>query len=83
MGAKKKPSYRIVVAEARTPRDGAFIEVVGHYHPLADPETIVIEEEKALKWLGRGAQPTQTVERLLSKVGIMQQFKKAGNTNKN
>ena len=74
-GAKKKPSYRVVVADSRAPRDGAFINIIGHYDPLTDPETIVIDEEKALAWLRQGAQPTVTAARLLSKVGIMEKFK--------
>ncbi|UCD54372.1 MAG: 30S ribosomal protein S16 [Dehalococcoidia bacterium] len=74
-GAKKKPSYGLVVADARAPRDGAFITILGHYNPLTDPETIVIDEEKALHWLKQGAQPTVTATRLLSKVGIMEKFK--------
>ena len=76
VGAKKKPSYRLVVADSRAPRDGAFIGIIGHYNPLTDPETIVIDEEKALTWLRQGAQPTETAARLLSKVGIMEKFKK-------
>jgi len=68
--------YRLVVADIRAPRDGAFIEVIGHYNPLTDPETVVIEEEKALQWLRQGAKPTQTASRLLSKMGIMDKFKK-------
>ena len=75
-GAKKKPSYRVVVADSRAPRDGAFISIIGHFNPLTDPETIVIDEEKALTWLRQGAQPTATAARLLSKVGIMEKFKK-------
>ena len=59
VGAKKKPSYRLVVADARSPRDGRFIAAIGHYNPLTDPETIVIDEEKALGWLRQGAQPTE------------------------
>jgi len=74
-GAKKKPSYRIVVADARAPRDGAFINIIGHYNPLTDPETVVINEEEALRWLSQGAQPTDTAARLLTKVGIMEKFK--------
>lgn len=70
VGRKKKPAYRIVVAESRAPRDGAFIEIIGHYDPLTDPATVVIHEEKALKWLRQGAQPTQTVANLLKKQGI-------------
>jgi small subunit ribosomal protein S16 len=67
VGAKNKPMYRIVVAASRSPRDGAFIEVIGHYNPLTDPETVDIDKEKAIKWLGCGAKPTDTVARLLSK----------------
>ena len=74
-GAKKKPSYRVVVADARSPRDGAFISIIGHYNPLTDPETVVIDEEKALHWLSQGAQPTATATRLLTKVGILDKFK--------
>ncbi len=75
VGAKKKPSYRLVVADSRSPRDGAFISIIGHYNPLTNPETIVIDEEKALSWLRQGAQPTDTATRLLSKLGIMEKFK--------
>ena len=74
-GAKKKPNYRVVVVDARAPRDGAFITIIGHYNPLTSPETIVIDEEKALHWLRQGAQPTDTAARLLSKVGILEKFK--------
>jgi len=70
VGRRKKPSYRVVVADSRAPRDGAFIEVIGHYDPLADPATVVIHEEKALKWLRQGAQPTETVAGLLKRQGI-------------
>ncbi len=75
VGAKKQPSYRVVVADSRAPRDGAFISIIGHYNPLTDPETIVIDEEKALTWLRQGAQPTETVARLLAKVGIIEEPK--------
>ncbi len=75
VGAKKRPSYRLVVADSRSPRDGAFISIIGHYNPLTDPETVVIDEEKALNWLRQGAQPTETASRLLSKLGIMEKFK--------
>jgi len=75
VGAKKIPSYRLVVADSRVPRDGAFIGIIGHYNPLTEPETVVIDEEKALYWLRQGAQPTATAARLLSKLGIMQKFK--------
>lgn len=73
-GSRNRPLYRIVVADSRSPRDGAFIEVIGHYNPLTDPETVVIDEEKALKWLSRGAKPTDTVSRLLSKCGVMEKL---------
>jgi small subunit ribosomal protein S16 len=75
VGAKHKPIYRVVVADSRMPREGAFIEVIGHYNPLADPEAFDIDEQKALKWLGNGAKPSDTVERLLFKAGIMEKFK--------
>ena len=75
VGAKGQPSYRLVVADVRAPRDGAFIEILGHYNPLTDPETVVIDEEKALSWLRQGAQPTATASRLLSKLGVMDKFK--------
>jgi len=80
MGAKKRPSYRLVVADARAPRDGAFITIIGHYNPLTDPETVVIDEEKALNWLRQGAQPTATAARLLSKVGVIEKFKEIKET---
>ena len=66
MGSKKKPSYRVVVAEARSPRDGAFIDIIGHYNPLTEPSTIVIDETRALKWLKNGAQPSDRVAKLLT-----------------
>ncbi len=75
VGAKKKPSYRLVVADVRAPRDGAFVDIIGHYDPLTDPETIVIKEEKALHWLRQGAKPTDTTARLLGKAGILEKFK--------
>jgi small subunit ribosomal protein S16 len=75
VGAKKKPSYRLVVADSRAPRDGAFIEVIGHYNPLTNPATIVVDSEKALSWLRQGAQPTATASRLLLKAGISREAK--------
>ena len=71
-GAKGKPNYRLVVADSRSPRDGAFIDIIGHFNPLTDPETVVINEEKARHWLSKGAQPTDTAARLLSKAGILE-----------
>lgn len=73
IGAKKNPSYRIVVADSRAPRDGAFIAAIGHYNPLTNPETIVIDGEKALGWIKQGAQPTDTAARLLAKAGIIEE----------
>ncbi|HOK43130.1 MAG TPA: 30S ribosomal protein S16 [Thermoclostridium caenicola] len=70
MGAKKKPFYRIVVADARSPRDGKFIEQIGTYNPLANPSEIKVDVEKAKKWLSTGAQPTDTVKKLLKIAGI-------------
>jgi len=75
VGAKSKPSYRLVIADARSPRDGAFIDIIGHFNPLTDPETVVIDEEKARHWLGQGAQPTDTAARLLAKAGIIEKSK--------
>jgi small subunit ribosomal protein S16 len=72
VGKKKRPSYRVVIADSRAPRDGAFIEIIGHYDPLANPAAIVIDEEKAKKWLGKGAQPTERVAILLSTLGIIE-----------
>jgi len=75
VGAKKQPSYRLVVADINAPRDGAFVEVIGHYNPMTEPATISINEEKALHWLRQGAQPSQTTTRLLEKAGILEKFK--------
>lgn len=74
MGAKKSPFYRIVVADSRSPRDGAFIELVGTYNPLTNPAEIKIDEEKAIKWLKNGAIPTDTVKNILSRAGIMKKY---------
>ena len=70
MGANKKPFYRVVVSDSRSPRDGRFIEEVGYYNPLVEPPVININEEKVTKWLSNGAQPTDTVKALLKKAGI-------------
>ncbi len=75
VGAKNQPSYRLVATDSRSPRDGAFISIIGHYNPLTEPETVVIDEEKALHWLRQGAQPTATAARLLAKAGILEKFK--------
>ena len=71
MGAHKKPFYRVVVADARAPRDGKFIEEIGYYNPMTEPADIKIDEELAKKWLGNGAQPTDTVKRLFKQSGIL------------
>ena len=71
MGAKKKPFYRIVVADSRSPRDGRFIEIVGNYDPLQKPAVVNVDEEKVIGWVLKGAQPTDTVRSLLSQKGIM------------
>ncbi|MDO4518253.1 MAG: 30S ribosomal protein S16 [Bacillota bacterium] len=71
MGAHKKPFYRVVVADARSPRDGRFIEELGFYNPLKEPAEIKIDEEAAKKWLGNGAQPTDTVKALFKQAGIL------------
>lgn len=75
IGAPKKPAYRIVIADSRSPRNGAFISIIGQYDPMTDPETVTINEQEALKWLNQGAQPTVTVSRLLKKAGILDKFK--------
>ncbi|HHW00049.1 MAG TPA: 30S ribosomal protein S16 [Clostridiaceae bacterium] len=72
MGAKKKPFYRVVVADSRYPRDGRFIEEIGTYNPTTDPVHVNIDAEKAAKWLKNGAQPTDTVRSLLKKTGVIQ-----------
>jgi small subunit ribosomal protein S16 len=72
MGAKKQPTYRFVVADARAPRDGRFIEILGHYNPRTEPRTIVVDEGKAKEWLSKGAQPSVTVRRLFAEKGIME-----------
>jgi len=71
MGAKKKPFYRIVVADKRSPRDGRFIETIGTYDPLTNPETVEIKLERAAHWLSVGAQPSDAVERLLKSKGLL------------
>jgi small subunit ribosomal protein S16 len=71
MGAKKRPSYRIVVAESTAPRDGRFIEIVGLYDPLTEPATVRLNEERAKHWLSVGAQPTETVRDILRKANLV------------
>lgn len=74
MGAKKRPFYRIVAADSRSPRDGRFIETVGTYNPIMEPAEIKVDTELALKWLSNGAQPTDTVRSLLKQAGVMKAF---------
>lgn len=71
MGAKKAPYYRVVVADSRYPRDGRFIEEIGSYDPMKNPAEIKIDAEKAAKWIGNGAQPTETVKVILKKSGVI------------
>ena len=72
MGMKKKPFYRVVVADIRSPRDGRFIEEIGYYDPMKQPAEIKIDNEKAAAWLKNGAQPTDTVRVLLKKTGVIE-----------
>ena len=74
MGAKKRPFYRIVAADSRSPRDGKVIEEIGYYNPVVEPADIKVNEELALKWLKDGAQPTDTVRNILKKQGIVKKF---------
>jgi small subunit ribosomal protein S16 len=74
MGAKKRPFYRLVVADSRAARDGRFIDTLGYYDPLEEPAKIVVDEEKAIDWLQKGAQPSDTAKYLLTKVGVMDKF---------
>jgi len=67
-GTTKRPTYRVVVADSRSPRDGRFIEIIGHYNPLTDPPTVKIDRAKAQAWIARGAQPSNTVRRLMANV---------------
>jgi small subunit ribosomal protein S16 len=65
MGSNRKPAYRVVVADSRSPRDGRFIEIIGHYNPLTEPPTVKIDRDKAQAWISKGAQPSNTVKKLL------------------
>ena len=76
VGAKKQPSYRVVVTDSRAPRDGRFIEAIGFHNPRTEPETVQIKEDRALHWLSVGAQPTEAVARLLDKQGTMARFER-------
>ena len=74
-GARHQPSYRVVVADSRAARDGAFVDHLGHYNPRTEPPTVVIDEEKALKWLRQGAQPSDAVRQLLTTLGTLDRVK--------
>jgi small subunit ribosomal protein S16 len=74
MGKKKQPVYRVVAADSRSPRDGRFIEILGTYEPRVEPSRVVIDNAKAVRWLRDGAQPTETVARLLKQSGAMEEF---------
>jgi len=82
MGAKKRPSYRIVAADSKSPRDGRFIEAIGLYDPITQPATVRIDEERAKHWLSVGAQPTDTVHNLFVKAGIVDAPARTGNAKK-
>ncbi|QNO16382.1 30S ribosomal protein S16 [Alkalicella caledoniensis] len=72
MGSKKRPFYRVVVADSRSPRDGRFIEEIGYYNPISEPAEVKIDVEKAQEWLGKGAQPSDTVKSLLKNAGALE-----------
>ncbi|GLB46829.1 30S ribosomal protein S16 [Philodulcilactobacillus myokoensis] len=74
MGSKRRPFYRIVVADSRSPRNGRFIEKVGYYNPLTKPSTVKLQDEDIFDWLKKGAQPSDTVKNLLSNAGIMKKY---------
>lgn len=82
MGAKKNPFYRVVVADSRSPRDGRIIENIGNYDSTKDPAIVNIDEEKAIAWLQKGAQPTDTVKSLFSKIGVMKKWDELKRTKK-
>ena len=75
VGAKKQPSYRVVVADSKSARDGSFVDYLGHYNPRTEPSTVEIDEDKALKWLRQGAQPSEAVERILKSLGTLDRVK--------
>jgi small subunit ribosomal protein S16 len=75
MGKKKQPTYRVVAADSRSPRNGRFIEILGTYEPRQEPSRVVLDGEKALGWLQKGAQPTDIVEKLLKQTGVWDSFK--------
>ena len=82
MGATKRPFFRVVVADSRSPRDGRFIENIGKYHPMDDPSLIEIDGDRALYWLSQGAQPTEQVQNLLKIAGVWERFEASKPANK-
>jgi small subunit ribosomal protein S16 len=76
VGKRKQPFYRVVIADSRSPRDGRFIEIIGQYYPLTNPSQITIDNEKALTWLRKGAQPSEQVKSLLKRTGIWSEYVK-------
>jgi len=77
MGKKKQPTYRIVAADSRSPRDGRYIEIVGTYDPRREPSVVTVDNEKAIEWLGKGALPTERVQKLLQISGAWEEFQSA------
>ena len=77
VGAKKQPAYRVVVADSRAARDGSFVDQIGHYNPRTEPPTVVIDEDKALRWLRNGAKPSEAVERMLKRLGTLDRLAEA------
>jgi small subunit ribosomal protein S16 len=80
VGKKKQPTYRVIIADARAPRDGAFVEIIGHYNPRTQQTTFDVDDTKVVEWLRKGAQPTERVEKLLAKRGITRETAKAAAT---
>jgi small subunit ribosomal protein S16 len=72
VGKKKQPAYRLIVTDSRSPRDGAFLKIIGHYNPRTEPVTLVVQEEEAVHWLEKGAQPSETAAKLLTRIGVME-----------
>jgi len=77
VGKKKQPAYRLIVTDSRSPRDGAFLKIIGHYNPLTDPATLVVKEDEAVHWLEKGAQPSETAAKLLTRIGVMERAGRA------
>ena len=78
VGARKQPSYRVVVADSRAARDGSFVEQIGHYNPRTEPATVELDEERALSWIRKGAQPSDAVAALLRTLGTLEKDKEQG-----